>query len=74
MAKATLTISVRRTNERIHRNEGAGRAFSTPREYIRSFIRDNQDVAGNTELAVLIRRGVLTGTLLEAGGTTAKVD
>jgi len=30
--------------------------FSTPSEYIRSLIRDDQDLAGNREVALLIRR------------------
>lgn len=62
MDKATLTISLPRTmKEFIEMKLREGR-FSTPSEYIRSLIRDDQDVAGNKELAVLIRRGVLAGS------------
>jgi antitoxin ParD1/3/4 len=61
MDKATLTISLPRTmKEFIEAKLGEGR-FSTPSEYIRSLIRDDQDMAGNKELAVMIRRGVLAG-------------
>ena len=61
MDKATLTISLPRTmKEFIEAKLREGR-FSTPSEYIRSLIRDDQDIAGNKELAVMIRRGVLAG-------------
>ena len=35
--------------------------FSTPSEYIRSLIRDDQDLNRNSEAALLIRRGILSG-------------
>ena len=35
---------------------GRHKADSTPSEYIRSLIRDDQDLAGNSEVALLIRR------------------
>ena len=59
MDKATLTISLPRSmKEFITAKLREGR-FSTPSEYIRSLIRDDQDVTGNSELALLIRRGGL---------------
>ena len=59
MDKATLTISLPRTmKDFIEAKLREGR-FSTPSEYIRSLIRDDQDMAGNKELAVIIRRAVL---------------
>jgi antitoxin ParD1/3/4 len=63
MDKATLTISLPRTmKDFIEAKLREGR-YSTPSEYIRSLIRDDQDLTGNKELAVLIRRGVLGGRL-----------
>jgi len=62
MDKATLTISLPRTmKEFIEAKLQEGR-FSTPSEYIRSLIRNDQDVTGNKELAVLIRRGGLASS------------
>jgi putative addiction module CopG family antidote len=56
MDKATLTISLPQSmKEFIAAKLREGR-FSTPSEYIRSLIRDDQDVSGNSELALLIRR------------------
>ena len=46
---------------------GEGR-FSTPSEYIRSLIRDDQDVSGNSELALLIRRGGLMEKINQIDG------
>ena len=61
MDKATLTISLPRTmKDFIEAKLREGR-FSTPSEYIRSLIRDDQDMAGNKELAFMIRRAVLAG-------------
>ena len=37
---------------------GRHKADSTPSEYIRSLIRDDQDLAGNSEVALLSRRAV----------------
>ena len=34
--------------------------FSTPSEYIRSLIRDDQDLNGSREAAILVRRGMLS--------------
>ena len=45
--------------------------FSTPSEYIRSLIRDDQDMTGNSDVALLIRRGVLAGRGGEESGQTA---
>jgi Arc/MetJ-type ribon-helix-helix transcriptional regulator len=33
--------------------------FSTPSEYIRSLIRDDQDMTGNGDVALLLRRNAL---------------
>ncbi len=61
MEKATLTISLPRTmKDFIEAKLREGR-FSTPSEYIRSLVRDDQDLAGKSDLALLIRRGVLEG-------------
>lgn len=46
----------------MHRREAAGRRFNTPSEYIRLLIRDDQDLAGDKELEVMIRRAVLAST------------
>ena len=57
MDKATLTISLPRTmKDYIAAKLQEGR-FSTPSEYIRSLIRDEQDVTAQTSLAALARRG-----------------
>lgn len=62
MEKATLTISMPRTmKDFIEAKLREGR-FSTPSEYIRSLIRDDQDLRGNSDIALLIRRGAVTGT------------
>jgi antitoxin ParD1/3/4 len=60
MDKTTLTISLPRTmKEFIDAKVSEGR-FSTPSEYVRSLIRDDQDLTGNSDLAKLIRRGILS--------------
>ena len=56
MDKATLTISMPQTmKDYIAAKLREGR-FSTPSEYIRSLIRDDQDVDGSPRPAVLARR------------------
>jgi Arc/MetJ-type ribon-helix-helix transcriptional regulator len=45
--------------------------FSTPSEYIRSLIRDDQDMTGNSDVALLLRRGLLAGGGGEESGQTA---
>ena len=45
--------------------------FSTPSEYIRSLIRDDQGMTGNSDVALLIRRGVLAGGMGEESRQTA---
>lgn len=62
MDKATLTISLPRTMKEFIATKLRDGRFSTPSEYIRSLIRDDQDVAGNKELAILIRRVGLSRT------------
>ncbi|MBV9505917.1 MAG: type II toxin-antitoxin system ParD family antitoxin [Acidobacteriia bacterium] len=58
MEKATLTISLPRTmKEFIEERLREGR-FSTPSEYVRSLIRDDQDMMGKGDVALLLRRGV----------------
>jgi Arc/MetJ-type ribon-helix-helix transcriptional regulator len=59
MDKATLTISLPRSMKDFIASKLSEGRFSTPSEYIRSLIRDDQDVTGNSELALLIRRTVL---------------
>ena len=57
MEKATLTISLPRTmKDYIEAKLQEGR-FSTPSEYIRSLIRDDQDITGKSEQALRLRRG-----------------
>ena len=57
MDKATLTISLPPTmKDFIEAKLREGR-FSTPSEYIRSLIRDDQDLSQNAELALLVRHG-----------------
>jgi antitoxin ParD1/3/4 len=59
MSRATLTISLPQTmKDFIDERLREGR-FSTPSEYIRSLIRDDQDMMGNGEVAVLLRRGAV---------------
>ena len=56
MEKATLTISLPRTmKDFIAKKPREGR-FSTPSEYIRSLIRDDQDLNGRGELIAILRR------------------
>jgi Arc/MetJ-type ribon-helix-helix transcriptional regulator len=56
MEKATLTISLPRTmKDYIVAKLSEGR-FSTPSEYIRSLIRDEQDMTAKPRPAVLTRR------------------
>jgi len=62
--------SVERLARMILRKLREGR-FSTPTEYIRSLIRDDQDITGNSEVALLIRRGVLAGRGGKEPGQTA---
>ena len=59
MDKTTLTISLPHTmKEFIDSKVGEGR-FSTSSEYVRSLIREGEDLAGKPDLAVLVRRGIL---------------
>ena len=56
MEKATLTISLPRTmKDFITKKLQEGR-FSTPSEYIRSLIRDDQDLKGRGDLVEILRR------------------
>jgi antitoxin ParD1/3/4 len=71
MEKATLTISLPRTMKNFVEEKIREGRFSTPSEYIRSLIRDDQDMAGNSDVALLIRRGVLAGGSREEAGQTA---
>jgi antitoxin ParD1/3/4 len=71
MEKATLTISLPRTMKNFIEQKMSEGRFSTPSEYIRSLIRDDQDMTGNSEVALLIRRGVLAGGGGEESGQTA---
>ena len=71
MEKATLTISLPRTMKNFIEDKIREGRFSTPSEYIRSLIRDDQDMTGNNDVALLIRRGVLAGGNREESGPTA---
>jgi Arc/MetJ-type ribon-helix-helix transcriptional regulator len=60
MEHASLTISLPQTMKKYIKTKlGEGR-FSTPSEYIRSLIRDDQDLNGNTGRAAAVRRGALS--------------
>src|SRR5580698_8453924 len=56
MEKTTLTISLPRTMKEFIGTKLREGRFSTPSEYIRSLIRDDQDLNGNGEVAALVRR------------------
>jgi Arc/MetJ-type ribon-helix-helix transcriptional regulator len=76
MEKATLTISLpRMMKDFIEAKLREGR-FSTPSEYIRSLIRDDQDLTGNSGVALMIRRGGWAGKTNKANGEpgAAKTD
>ena len=59
MEKATLTISLPRTMKEFIAEKLREGRFSTPSEYIRSLIRDDQDMSGKNDIARLLRRGAL---------------
>ena len=61
MEKATLTISLPRMMKNFIEEKIREGRFSTPSEYIRSLIRDDQDMTGNSDVALLLRRGLLAG-------------
>jgi antitoxin ParD1/3/4 len=71
MEKATVTISLPRTMKNFIEEKIREGRFSTPSEYIRSLIRDDQDMTGNSDVALLIRRDVLAGGAGEESGQTA---
>ena len=73
MEKATVTISLPRTMKNFIEEKIREGRFSTPSEYIRSLIRDDQDMTGNSDVALLqIRRGVLQlAERAEESGQTA---
>jgi putative addiction module CopG family antidote len=71
MEKATLTISLPRTMKNFIEDKMREGRFSTPSEYIRSLIRDDQDITGNSDVALLIRRAVMAGGGSEESGQTA---
>jgi antitoxin ParD1/3/4 len=58
MKKATLTISLPREMKSFIESKLREGRFSTPSEYIRALIRDDQDCHGNREIATLIRRWI----------------
>jgi len=57
MDKTTLTISLPRTMKDFIATKIREGRFSTPSEYIRSLIRDDQDVSAKGDLALWLRRG-----------------
>ena len=72
MQKATLTISLPQTmKDFIEAKLREGR-FSTPSEYIRALIRDDQDLTDNKEVALLIRRGGMARKLDERKHSSSK--
>ncbi len=56
MEQASLTISLPRTMKDFIETRLREGRFSTPSEYIRSLIRDDQDLNGNGEIAAFLRR------------------
>ena len=56
MEKATLTISLPRTMKEFIGSKLLEGRFSTPSEYIRSLIRDDQDLSGRREIVAIVRR------------------
>jgi len=59
MEKTTLTISLPRTMKEFIETKLQDGRFSTPSEYIRSLIRDDQDLDGALRPALIARHGVL---------------
>jgi putative addiction module CopG family antidote len=59
MEKTALTISLPRTMKEFIETKMQEGRFSTPSEYIRSLIRDDQDLDGALRPALIASRGVL---------------
>ena len=72
MDQATLTISLPRTMKEFIATKLREGRFSTPSEYIRSLIRDDQELAGNKDLALLLRRTLVAGTSKVPGALSPK--
>ena len=60
MQRATLTISLPHSMKEYIETRIRDGYYSTPSEYIRSLIRDDRELSGRADLALLLRRGVLT--------------
>lgn len=56
MEKATLTISLPRTMKDFIGKKLLEGRYSTPSEYIRSLIRDDQDLNGKGDIVAIVRR------------------
>jgi len=65
MEKTTLTISLPRTMKEFIEAKLQDGRFSTPSEYIRSLIRDDQDLDGALRNALIARRDVLNNGTAE---------
>jgi|ERR1043166_720143 Arc/MetJ-type ribon-helix-helix transcriptional regulator len=59
MENTSLTISLPRTMKEIIEAKVQEGRFSTPSEYIRSLIRDAQDLCGHSGIPALVRSGLL---------------
>jgi Arc/MetJ-type ribon-helix-helix transcriptional regulator len=59
MDKATLAISLPRTMKDFIKGKLREGRFSTPGEYIRSLIRDDQNMTRSGDIALLLRRHAL---------------
>jgi Arc/MetJ-type ribon-helix-helix transcriptional regulator len=68
---ATPTISIPRTMKNFIEQKMPGGRYSTPSAYLRALIRDDQDITGNSDVALLTRRGVLVGGGGQESGQTA---
>jgi antitoxin ParD1/3/4 len=59
MENTSLTISLPRTMKKFIEAKVCEGRFSTPSEYIRSLIRDAQDLSGHSEIPAFVRSGLL---------------
>ena len=74
LEKASLTLSLPRTMKNFIAEKIREGRFSTPSGCIRSLLRDDQDMTGNSGVALLIRRGVLAGGGRRESGLAPRRD
>jgi Arc/MetJ-type ribon-helix-helix transcriptional regulator len=67
MENATLAIGLPRTMKDFIETKLEEGRFSRPSEYIRSLIRDDQDLTGKADLALLVRRSAASGKRADTG-------